>query len=84
MKIQRLRLLLKAAAKLLGSPTGKQKEAYGRLAHTLCAAAWVAAMSIMFSRSPSWGSWYDAAQAGSLVLVGAGLFVLGAILSKGE
>lgn len=79
---QRTRDALSSFKQALATPTIKQKEAYGRLAHTLCAACCVGAVSVTFgSAFSAWvATWYLF----FLVTWGLVLFVAGAILSKGE
>lgn len=81
---KRLHDLLGVLSPTLKQPTGKQKEAYGRLMHTLCAASWIGAITIMFSEPSKNSIWYHYSQAVALMVVGAVLFLAGAILSKGE
>lgn len=79
---QRMRDVLSSFKQALAAPTIKQKEAYGRLAHTLCAVCCVGAMSVTFGSAFSmWvATWYLF----FLVIWGLVLIVAGAILSQGE
>ncbi len=81
---QIFRVLIKEAVRSIRAPTAKQEEAYGRLLHTLSAACYVGAASIMFSSTSSTSFWYDALRVVSLFVVGVALSIVGAILSKGE
>lgn len=78
---QRMRVVLSSFKEALVAPTLKQKEAYGRLAHTLCAACCVGAVTVTFGTTFSFGiaMWYFF----SLIFWGVVLFFTGAILSKG-
>jgi hypothetical protein len=78
-RLQKLLLDTKSAFK---TPTLKQKEAYGRLAHTMSAASLIGSVTVMFtepSLTVSVGS-----RIGALVFWGVLLFWVGALLSKGE
>ena len=82
MSLQKQHELLVAAAQAVRKPSGKQKEAYGRLLHTLCAAALIGATSLTFS---SMGAcWYDLGKVLALLLLAVLFFFFGAILSKGD
>ena len=78
---KRLQVLLKETSEAFQSPTLKQKEAYGRLSHTFCAASLIAAVSVMFSATEA--SLDVVARIGALVFWGVLLFIVGAVLSKG-
>ena len=64
------------------APTRDQRQQYGRFAHTLSAAALIGAASY-FSGSRTWtlGAVFDVA---TLIAVTVVLFVVGAVLSKGD
>lgn len=64
------------------APDVKQKEAYGRLSHTLSAASLVGAVSVMFTETEA--TLYVSGKIAALVFWGVLLFWVGAILSKGE
>lgn len=80
--LKRFKKLLQDIGSAFRTPTLKQKEAYGRLSHTLCAASLVGAVSIMFTGVSM--SWYALFRVGALTFWGVLLFLVGAILSKGE
>ena len=63
------------------TPTVKQREAYGRFAHTLAAACAIGAVTIMFTED---GSWSTAARITGLIVAGVTCFLTGALLSKGD
>jgi hypothetical protein len=63
-------------------PTLKQKEAYGRFAHTLAAAAVISAASVLFSET-RW-TMNDTLRVAGLLSSGLICFALGATLCKGE
>lgn len=65
-----------------GVVRGSQKEAYGRLLHTLCAAALIGATSLTFSSMGAF--WYDLGKVLALLLLAVLFFFFGAILSKGD
>ncbi|ADV02156.1 hypothetical protein C6571_18890 (plasmid) [Simplicispira suum] len=79
---QRMRGALGDFKDALARPTLKQKEAYGRLAHTLCVACCVGAITVLFGAAFSF--WTTLLYVCSLMIWGLVLFVAGAILSKGE
>lgn len=66
----------------LTQPTAKQKEAYGRLLHTLCAASISGAAVIVGTATPFF--FWGAVKAASLVAAGILLFLFGAFMSKGD
>lgn len=74
--------LLQETKSAFRTPTAKQKEAYGRLMHTLSAASFIGAVSVMFSETQA--SLYVVTKISALVIWGVLLFWVGAILSKGE
>jgi hypothetical protein len=78
----KLDLLADAIRDAFEHPTLKQKEAYGRFAHTLAAAAVIGAASVLFSET----RWTvgDALRVVGLLLSGLVCFALGATLCKGE
>lgn len=77
-----LKKLLQETTNAFQTPTAKQKEAYGRFAHTLSAANCVGAVSVMFTESHV--TLYAVARVGALAIWGVLLFWIGAILSRGE
>ncbi len=79
---QRMRGALSEFKDAMARPTLRQKEAYGRLAHTLCVACCVGAVTVLFGSAFS--SWTTFLYVFALVIWGLVLFVAGAILSKGE
>ena len=79
MRTGQLRSALAAAFR---SPTLKQKEAYGRFAHTLAAAAVIGAVTILFSEMRF--SFGGATRLAGLILCGLICFAIGAIPNKGE
>ena len=79
MKSSQLRLALVAAFR---RPTLRQKEAYGRFAHTLAAAAVIGAVTILFSEIRF--SFGGTIRLTGLILCGLICFAIGAILNKGE
>lgn len=79
---ERLRKLVQETKSAIKTPTLKQKEAYGRFAHTMSAASLIGSVTVMFtepSLTVSVGS-----RIGALVFWGVLLFWVGALLSKGE
>ena len=78
----RFDLLSVALRDALQRPTLKQKEAYGRFAHTLAAAAIIGAASLLFSEA-RW-TLADTFRVGGLLSSGLVCFALGATLCKGE
>ena len=66
----------------LRAPTKKQKEAYGRLSHTFCAASMIGAITVMFTEKDA--SLPVLAKIAALIFWGVLLFWTGALLSKGE
>ena len=64
------------------TPTGKQKEAYGRFCHTLAAAAVVGLVTVVHMDNHLTA--FIAERAIALVFSAVVLFVIGAALSKGE
>lgn len=79
---KRLNLLLEETKKAFRTPTLKQKEAYGRLSHTLSAASLIGAVTVMFTETQATA--YVVSKVAALVFWGVLLFWVGAILSKGE
>ena len=79
MQLIKLRDELKSA---LRTPTLKQKDAYGRFSHTLSAASFVGAATVMFAETHA--SLYAVGRIAALIFWAVVLFVIGAILSKGE
>lgn len=79
---KRFSKLLDETKSAFSTPTPKQKEAYGRLSHTLCAASLAGAVTVMFTETHA--SPYVVSRIGALVFWGVLLFWVGAILSKGE
>lgn len=65
----------------VAEPTAKQKEAYGRLAHTLSAASLIGAVTIPWT-STGW-TLDMALRTFALVVSSVVLFVLGALFSEG-
>ena len=78
----KLDLLADAIRDAFERPRLKQKEAYGRFAHTLAAAAVIGAASVLFSET----RWTvgDSLRVVGLLLSGLVCFALGATLCKGE
>ena len=74
--------LLSEIRQAFGSPTVKQKETYGRFAHTLAAAAIIGDVTLVF------GDWItvptSALRVIGLTFTGVVCFLTGAMLSKGE
>ena len=66
----------------LSTPTLKQKEAYGRLSHTFCAASLIGAVAVIFTEAHA--TLLVQSKIAALVFWGVLLFWTGAILSKGE
>lgn len=64
------------------TPTVKQKEAYGRLSHTFCAASIIGAITVIFTENVV--TLFVLAKVVALILWGILLFWSGALLSKGE
>ncbi len=79
---KRLNLLLQETKSAFRAPTLKQKEAYGRLSHTLSAASLIGAVTVMFTETHATA--YVVSKIAALVFWGVLLFWVGAILSKGE
>ena len=61
------------------APNVKQKEAYGRFAHTLSAASLIGAVTLMFSETSGF-----AGRTAGLTVVGLICFLTGALLARGE
>ena len=76
-----LKRLLVETEIALRSPTLKQKEAYGRLSHTFCAASLIGAVTVMFTEANA--TLLVLAKIDALIFWGVLLFWSGAILSKG-
>lgn len=81
MKKQFKQLLLEIKS-ALRTPTVKQKEAYGRLSHSLSAATWIGSVTVMFTETEV--TVYGMTKILALIFWGMLLFCVGAILSKGE
>lgn len=79
---KRLILLLDETKSAFRTPTLKQKEAYGRLSHTLSAASLIGSVTVMFTETEATA--YVVSKVAALVFWGVLLFWVGAILSKGE
>lgn len=79
---QKLRNLLTETKSAFQTPTAKQKEAYGRLCHTICAASWIGAVTVIFTETQA--TPFVLAKIGALIFWGVLLFWTGALLSKGE
>lgn len=77
-----LRKLLAETGSAVRTPTLKQKEAYGRLSHTFCAASIIGAVTVFFTQPQTNGVLM--AKIAALVFWGVLLFCFGAIMSKGE
>lgn len=78
-KLQKIGQELKDA---VATPTGKQKEAYGRFCHTMAAAAIIGLITVVHLDSVA--SWYIVSRAFALGICAIVLFIVGAALSKGE
>jgi len=78
--VTRVELLAELRAAFV-APTLKQREAYGRFAHTLAAASVIGAVTIMFTED---GAWSTTARVTGLIVAGVTCFLTGALLSKGE
>lgn len=78
----RLKKLLHETKCAFRTPTLKQKEAYGRLSHTFCAASLIGAVTVTFTESTF--SLASISKVAALIFWGVLLFGTGAILSKGE
>jgi hypothetical protein len=79
---QRLHALLNDIKSALTSPTQKQKESYGRMAQTLSTASFIGAVTVVFTEIHA--TLYVTAKIAALFFWGMVLFLVGAILSKGE
>lgn len=79
---KRFERLLQDIKSAFRTPTLKQKEAYGRLSHTLCAASLIGSVSVMFTETNL--SWYVFFKIAALIFWAVLLFWVGAVLSKGE
>lgn len=64
------------------TPTTKQKEAYGRVFHTLSSASIIGAVSVMFTETQA--TLYVVTKICALFAWGVLLFVLGALMCKGD
>ena len=64
------------------NPTGKQREAYKRFAHTLAAASIIGAVTLLFSESVASPAWLG--RIIGLALAGVIWLLCGAVLLKGE
>jgi hypothetical protein len=79
---KRSKTMLAELKNAFSAPTLKQKEAYGRFCHTLSATALVGAVTVLhLDIEPTW---YITKRFIALVLSAVVLFVVGAMLSKGE
>lgn len=78
----RLEKLLQETKSAFRTPTLKQKEAYGRLSHTLSVASLIGGVTVMFTETQA--TPYVVLKVAALVFWGVVLFWVGAILSKGE
>ncbi len=78
----RLEKLLDETKCAFRTPTLKQKEAYGRLSHTFCAASLIGAVTVTFTEANF--SLTSVGKVAALIFWGVLLFWTGAILSKGE
>jgi len=78
----RLKKLLVETRCAFLTPTVKQKEAYGRLSLTFCAASMIGAVTVIFTVEHATVS--VLAKVAALIFWGVILFLAGAILSKGE
>ena len=79
MKTRELRMALVDAFR---RPTHRQKEAYGRFAHTLAAAAVIGAATVLFSETRF--SFGGTMRLAGLILSGLVCFAVGAVLNKGK
>ena len=77
-----LKRLIEETKGALRAPTMKQKEAYGRLSHTFCAASMIGAITVMFTEKDA--SLPVLAKIAALIFWGVLLFWTGALLSTGE
>lgn len=78
----RLKRLIVETKGAFRTPTLKQKEAYGRLSHTFCAASMIGAVTVIFTETHA--TMFVLAKIAALIFWGVLLFWTGAILSKGE
>lgn len=78
----RLKKLVHETKCAFRTPTLKQKEAYGRLSHTFCAASLIGAVTVTFTEPQM--TLAVVGKVAALVFWGVLLFWTGAILSKGE
>ena len=79
--MSRVELMVELRAAFVG-PTVKQREAYGRFAHTLAAACLIGAVTIIFAEDGTSSS--TTARVTGLIIAGVTCFLTGALLSKGE
>lgn len=79
---KQLVMLLGETKSAFRSPTLKQKEAYGRLCHTFCAASLIGAVTVIFTET--YVTQFALFKIAALIFWGVLLFWIGAILSKGE
>ena len=77
-----MRSLLMALDSSFRNPTSKQKEGYARYVQTLSAAAVIGAVTLAFAASESTTSVVSRVVA--MALMGVVLFLLAAVLSRGE
>jgi hypothetical protein len=78
----RLQKLVADTKSAFRTPTLKQKEAYGRLCHTFCAASVIGAVSVTFTETHITTA--ACIKVGGLIFWAALLLWTGALLSKGE
>ena len=79
---ERPKKLLVETMSAFRTPTLKQKEAYGRLSHTFCAASMIGAVTVIFTETHA--ALFVLAKIAALIFWGVLLFWTGAILSKGQ
>lgn len=79
---ERLKKLLVETRGAFRMPTVKQKEAYGRLSLTFCAASMIGAVTVIFTEEHA--TFSVLVKVAALIFWGVLLFLAGAILSKGE
>lgn len=78
----KFRMLLDSIKQTFQYPTIKQKEAYGRFCHTLAAAALAGSLTVLHLDNKQTA--FIAARFMVLLVSAVVLFVIGAMLSKGE
>lgn len=79
---KRFQPLLSQIQSALRTPSAKQKEAYGRFFHTMSAASFIGSITVIFSGLPVNANYFW--KVAALIFFGVVLFLIGAILSKGE